>query len=220
MIDPILFNFLKNIALRNKSGKIILNTSNVAKELDISQQSASRYLILLEKNEYIIRKRIRNGEEVVLTEKSYDELKNEFNTIQYILNSSREVRIEGTLFTGLGEGSYYMSRKGYVEKFSQFLEFIPFAGTLNLRLTEDFSSFNSILNNLPGFEVEPFEEDGRKFGAIKVLKAYLFDELVGVVLPERTHYEKVLEVISPENLREKFNLKDGDKVAIAVIKEQ
>jgi riboflavin kinase len=218
-MNPLLFDFLKNITFRHKGGKIAINTSILAKELGISQQSASRYLIILEREGYIVRRRVKNGEEVTLTEKSFDELKDQFNTLQYILSSSKEIPVEGILFTGLGEGSYYISRDGYVKKIREFLNFLPFPGTLNIRLMDNFSSFSSILNSLPGFEVEPFEQDGRKFGAIKLLKATMFNSKVGVVLPERTHYERVLEIISPENLREKYELKDGDKITLTIHKE-
>ncbi|EQB66316.1 MAG: hypothetical protein AMDU3_IPLC00001G0482 [Thermoplasmatales archaeon I-plasma] len=218
-MKPVLLDFLKTIALNHRGGKRILNTSDIAGELGISQQSVSRYLITLEREGYIIRRRVARGEEVTLTEKTFDELKDQLNTIRYILSESNDIVVEGTLFTGLGEGSYYISRDGYVSKIKEYLNFEPFPGTLNLRFTEEYSTFSTIINNIPGFDVEPFEQDGRKFGAIKLLKAHMFDAPVGVVLPERTHYDRVLEVISPSNLRLKYGLKDGDKIEITIHKE-
>ncbi len=218
-MKPVLLDFLKTIALNHRGGKRILNTSDIAGELGISQQSVSRYLITLEREGYIIRRRVARGEEVTLTEKTFDELKDQLNTIRYILSESNDIVVDGTLFTGLGEGSYYISRDGYVSKIKEYLNFEPFPGTLNLRFTEEYSTFSTIINNIPGFDVEPFEQDGRKFGAIKLLKAHMFDAPVGVVLPERTHYDRVLEVISPSNLRLKYGLKDGDKIEITIHKE-
>lgn len=218
-MNPSIFAFLENIAFHHRGGRVEINTSKLAEELGISQQTVSRYLILLEKDGYVVRRRIRTGEEVMLTDKSLDEFKNQYNTLHFILSSSEEVPVEGILFTGLGEGSYYISRKGYVDKIKEFLSFSPFPGTLNLRLTDEFSSFSHIINNLQGFDVEPFEQDGRKFGAIRLLRATMFGDAVGVVLPERTHYERVLEIISPQNLRAKYSLKDGDKIGIVVHKE-
>ena len=218
-MKPILLDFLKNVSLDHKGGKIEINTSELAARLKISQQSVSRYLIMLERDGYIVRRRIARGEEVTMTEKAFDELRDQMNTIHYILSSSKEVTVEGTLFTGLGEGSYYISRDGYVNKIKEYLNFDPFPGTMNLRFTDDYSSFSGIINNVPGFQVEPFEQDGRKFGAIKLLKATMFDTKVGIVLPERTHYDKVLEIISPDNLRKKHGLKDGDKIKITILKE-
>jgi riboflavin kinase len=38
-----------------------------------------------------------------------------------------------------------------------------------------------------------------------------------VLLIQRTHYgEDVLEVVAPEYLREKLNLKDGDKIRLRI----
>ncbi|MEM0135597.1 MAG: DUF120 domain-containing protein [Thermoplasmatales archaeon] len=219
-MKPVIQDFLRTIALNHKDGKKVLNTSKTARELGISQQSVSRYLITLEKEGYITRRRVARGEEVSLTQKTFDELRDQLNIIQYILSSSNEIVVEGTLFTGLGEGSYYISRQGYVNKIKEYLNFEPYPGTLNLRFTDDYSSFSTIINNIPGREVEPFEQDGRKFGAIKLIKARMFDAPVGIVLPERTHYDRVLEVISPSNLRKEYGLKDGNKIKIIIQKEE
>ncbi len=217
-MKPVLFEFLKTLAVSQKGGKNILSTVMVAKEMGMSQQSVSRYLITLERDGYIIRRRVARGEEITLTDKAFEEFRDQLRVIQYILNSSKEIVVEGTLFTGLGEGSYYISRNGYVSKVKEYFNFEPFPGTLNLRLTEEYSSFSPIINNIPGFDVEPFEQDGRKFGAIRLLKAKMFDEPVGIVIPERTHYDKVLEIISPHNLRERHKLKDGDRIGVTITK--
>jgi len=37
-----------------------------------------------------------------------------------------------------------------------------------------------------------------------------------IVLPVRSHYSNVLEFISPEFLRERLNLKDGDVVDVVI----
>ncbi len=218
-MKPVLLDFLKYLALNHSGGKMVLNTSDLAQQLHISQQSVSRYLIMLDKDGYIVRRRVARGEEVTMTQKTFDELKDQLNTIQFILSSTREIIVEGTLFTGLGEGSYYISREGYVNGIREYLKFEPFAGTMNLRLGEDFASFSSVINSLPGFDIEAFEQDGRKFGSVKLLRARMFDQEVGIVLPERTHYDRVLEIISPEGLRNRYGLRDGEKVRITILKE-
>ncbi len=215
-MDATIFDFLKSISLRHTDGRITLNTIKISRELGISQQSASRYLIILEREGYITRRRLRYGEEVTLTEKAFDEVKKQLNALEQIIKSSREVKVEGILFTGLGEGGYYISREGYVKKIKEYLHFVPFSGTLNLRISEEYMGVTQVINNFQGFEVEPFLQDGRKFGAIKILKAELRGNKVGIVLPDRTHYENVLEVISPENLREKYKLRDGDSIEVTV----
>ncbi|MGC8645656.1 MAG: DUF120 domain-containing protein [Thermoplasmata archaeon] len=219
-MNPTLYDFMKRISYRHVGGKITLNTRAIASEMKISQQSVSRYLIILEGEGYLIRRRVRNGEEVILTDKAFKEFQNELNAIQYILGSSDEIELEGILFTGLGEGSYYISREGYVTRIREILGFTPFPGTLNIRLAEGFESYVPILNSLNGFEIHPFEQEGRKFGGVKILRARFMDENVGIVIPERTHYENVLEIISTEQLRSKYGLKDGDRIKVVVLRNQ
>jgi len=219
-MNPLLFDFMKKISYRHIGGKISLNTKEIAAELGMSQQSVSRDLIILEDEGYVVRKRVKRGEEVVLTDKAFREFRNELNIMQYILKSSEEIEIEGILFTGLGEGSYYISREGYVSRIRQILGFVPFPGTLNLRVSEGYEIYVPILNSINGFEVQPFEQEGRKFGGVKILKARLREENVGIVIPERTHYENVLEIISTEHLRAKYGLKDGDKIKVVIPKNQ
>jgi riboflavin kinase len=87
-------------------------------------------------------------------------------------------------------------------------------------VSEGYEIYVPILNSINGFEVQPFEQEGRKFGGVKILKARLREENVGIVIPERTHYENVLEIISTEHLRAKYGLKDGDKIKVVIPKNQ
>ncbi|MEL9914485.1 MAG: DUF120 domain-containing protein [Thermoplasmatales archaeon] len=219
-MNPVVFDFLKKISYRHNNGKILINTKKISSELGISQQSVSRYLIILEDEGYILRKRIKNGEEVVLTEKAFKEFRNEANALQYILGRSDEIELEGILFTGLGEGSYYISREGYVSHIKMFLGFTPFPGTLNIRLTEESEGYFPILNTIKAYDIQPFEQEGRKFGGVRILKAKFRDNIVGIVIPDRTHYENVIELISPDQLRTKFSLKDGDTLKVTVFRNQ
>ena len=45
--------------------------------------------------------------------------------------------LKGIIFTGLGEGAYYMSLEGYKKQFKKHLNFIPYPGTLNLRMANN-----------------------------------------------------------------------------------
>ncbi|MEM1537956.1 MAG: DUF120 domain-containing protein [Candidatus Nezhaarchaeales archaeon] len=55
--------------------------------------------------------------------------------LQKIFGEGREVlTLEGEVFTGLGEGAFYVTREGYRSQFIEKLDFDPFPGTLNLRI--------------------------------------------------------------------------------------
>ena len=52
----------------------------------------------------------------------------------YLERTKAELDVTGVLFSGLGEGAYYIMIKGYRKQFQSKLGFDPFPGTLNLRL--------------------------------------------------------------------------------------
>ncbi|MGC8655817.1 MAG: DUF120 domain-containing protein [Thermoplasmata archaeon] len=217
-MDPVLFDFLKKISFISNSGIIISSTKELAEKTELSQQSVSRYLIMLEEQGYIARKRIKNGEEIVLKEKTFQEFNREKNELEFILNNDRAIEVEGNVFSGMGEGSYYMSRNKYIEGVVKFLGFRPYPGTLNIRINEEFSFLSAIIPSINGYRVESFEEGGRKFGGIKLLRAEFNGEKCGIVIPERTHYNGVLEIISENKLRERYSIKDNDKIKVKIFK--
>ena len=123
------------------------------------------------------------------------------------------------VFTGLGEGAYYVTREGYKRQFVEKLGFEPYPGTLNLRITDPESlRARRELDYYPGIEIRGFEAEGGTFGAGKCFRALVNDEIeAAVVIAYRSHYgPSVLEVISPVYLRGKLGLKDGDEVKVKI----
>ncbi|WEU40769.1 MAG: CTP-dependent riboflavin kinase [Candidatus Odinarchaeum yellowstonii] len=196
------------------------STTILSGRIGVSQQSASRYLKLLEKEGLISRKITRRGQVVTLTKAGLDELRGIYNRLKVIFGEVTPLYvIKGVVFTGFGEGSYYMSKKGYLEQFEKQLGFKPFPGTLNIKLIDE----NDIkakreLQGMPGKLIKSFKEDDRIFGDVKCFPALINGKVEGaVILIKRTHYgDDVLEVISKFNLREKLSLKDGDIVKLTV----
>lgn len=61
-----------------------------------------------------------------------------------------------------------------------------------------------------------FEGNGKKFGAVKCFTCSINDEVRGaVVVPEKSHYNNIMEIISDRNLRKTLSLSDGDEVYIS-----
>ena len=67
-------------------------------------------------------------------------------------------------------------------------------------------------------EIESFSDERRSYGGAKCIRALMNgEEEVAIIFAERTHYPKeVVEVIAPICLRERFKLRDGDKVTLKV----
>jgi len=130
-----------------------------------------------------------------------------------------KIDLHGRVFSGIGEGAYYVSLKGYRKQFVQKLGFDPYPGTLNLRLSSPVDRrLRREMNNYRGITIEGFENGQRTYGAARCFPARLNDKVEGAILIiERTHYDfSVIEFIGPMNLRQKLDFKDGDEVTIRV----
>ena len=122
------------------------------------------------------------------------------------------MKIDGEVTTGLGKAAYFLSQEFYTSEFKKNLGFIPFPGTLNLVVSEEYlDEINAIKDNCDNL-IKPDEG----FGAVKYIRAKLNDEIDGaIVFPAKTtHEEHYLEFIAEDKLREKYNLHDGDSVHI------
>jgi riboflavin kinase len=194
---------------------VLLTTNELAKALGMSQQSASRHLIELEKSGLIKRTKVTRRETIQVTENGVKHLGRMYLSLKQIFEPQmREIIVEGEVFTGLGEGRYYMTQEGYRKQIQQKLGFDPFPGTLNARVRPEFVTNRRMIDASPFILVEGFTNGTRSFGAVKVIRARINNEVDGaLLLPVRTHYgEDVFELISAENLRKRLKLKDGDVV--------
>jgi len=140
-------------------------------------------------------------------------------TLQRIFEGpKREVLIEGEVFTGLGEGAYYVSQPGYRRQFIEKLGFDPYPGTLNLKVEKQSQRERGILETYSSITLEGFMNGMRSFGQVKCYKARVNEKVDGIVVTAlRSHYgEDVLEIVAPKNLRQVLGLKDGDSVKVRV----
>jgi len=210
---------LELLLMGAKEGPVAITTVELSRRLGKSQQSASKHLEALERQGFIERFKHGRRIEVRLTKKGVNELISLYLILRGVLEEAPESYVfVGRVFTGLGEGRYYMSLEGYKKQFKEKLGFEPYPGTLNLRL-ETPSQVLQLreLASMPGIEIKGFSDGVRTYGGVKCFRA-LIDGVVGAALIiERTHYDySVLEVIAPVELRRELGLKDGDRVTVRV----
>lgn len=219
MVAPEDLECLKRIALMGgTSTPVFLKTLSLGSELGFSPQTASRRLRSLEQQELITRVLGTDGQQVTITGDGEDALRQEYCDYYRLFGRQEKTLVlAGTVQSGLGEGAYYMSLPPYTEQFKGTLGFIPFPGTLNIRLNSGAIFQRKRLTSADWKTVQGFESEGRTFGDVKCLPCFIRDVPCGIVMPGRTHYpEELLEVVSPEGLRKMFSLQDGDEVAIEV----
>jgi riboflavin kinase len=122
----------------------------------------------------------------------------------------------GVVFSGRGEGSFYVSI--YTKQFRTALGITPYPGTLNVRLLdrESIDEFNSCLEYTSKIVIEPPQVEGSKLARVIVYPIYVNGVKVWVVRPEITIYKNdVVELISNRYLRELLKVKDGDIVYLS-----
>ena len=198
-----------------------LTSSSLGKSVQKSQQTASKYLMELENGGFI--KRFMKGRKVFvkITNKGYAELVK----LHSLLGSSlgafpSSIELKGEIISGMGEGAYYMSLKGYTKQFKSKIGYVPFPGTLNVKLyqKEYFESIQQI-DDLDGQKINSFSDGKRTYGWVKCFTAKLNRTInCQLIRLERTHYDNsIIELISKNNICKVANLKLGSKVSIKII---
>jgi len=194
----------------------LISTTLLAKELKTTQQNSSQRLIKLEEEGYITRRHLKKGQEIFLTRKGRDLVYETYIMLKHIIEGKKEIIAKGFVFTGIKEGAYYVSLKGYSDQFKEKLGYEPFPGTLNIKLIEPKN--RGFLRNLEGIFISGFSDEKRTYGWVKCFPAIINNKLdCAVILLERTiHPRNVIEVISKHHLRKELNLRDGDIVEIKI----
>jgi riboflavin kinase, archaea type len=127
--------------------------------------------------------------------------------------SMETIVLRGHVIAGVGGGKSYLEMPGVKQQVEEKLGFKPYAGTLNIKLSNE-----SALKRL---ELHQDNEDFIRpqvgvFPGI-LIKATIESYECAIVHPEDHNYHTdILEVIAPINLREKLGLVNGSEVAITV----
>ncbi|TET89747.1 MAG: DUF120 domain-containing protein [Methanomassiliicoccales archaeon] len=195
---------------------VSVSSSELGRILSISQQSASKRILELLELGLLTRDLGARSQRIKITRTGIDSLMKEYADFKRIFELKDQLAIRGTVTTGLGEGQYYVQQKGYLDQFEKKLWFLPYEGTLNLRIeSADLVKLN-ILESSEGILVDGFESEGRSFGEVRCFSAKIRGVECAVIMPVRSHHSNVLEVISKHHLRSTIGLEDGDLVELIV----
>ena len=203
-----------------KHNYIAITTSALGKSIQKSQQSASKHLLELEENQFIERIVSGRNTSVKITDKGFSEMVKLSTVLQKSLNSfPSHVEIKGTLVSGMGEGAYYMGLKGYTKQFKSKIGYVPFPGTLNVRIDQKIhQEAIKQFETLNGIKIKSFSDGKRTYGWVKCFPAKLNNSVnCDLILLERTHHDNsVIELISKTCLRKTAKLKDNAKISIKI----
>ncbi|WP_455391586.1 DUF120 domain-containing protein [[Eubacterium] cellulosolvens] len=208
---------LKHIGLEGGVNDYIpISSRELAKDLEISQQSASKKILELLEDDLIIRRLGARRQFIKITNKGMNLLRKEYSEYQKLFELADYITIQGVVTSGLGEGKYYVTQKGYMNQFIDKLWFKPFDGTLNIKITGSELNKLQLIRDLDGIPIDGFTDSGRTFGKGKCFLCDIQGIECAIMQPYRSHYENVIEIISKYYLRDKLKLKDGDVVEVRV----
>ena len=205
-----------------KNNFVELTTNEIAKKIKRSQQLASKELLDLEFFGCIKRNKKSKKYTIKVTEKGYQQVYDHFLFLKTAVESFKHViDFEGHIITGMGEGAYYMSLKGYKKQFKEKLGYEPYPGTLNIKLNSMlFVEAKKEMLKYPSIHIEGFSDQSRTFGWVKCYPASINDSKninSSILILERTHYDdSIIELIAPFSIKEQFSLKNGDYVKLKV----
>ena len=207
----------------SKGGKhnfVNITTTSLGREIGKSQQSASLHLKELELGGFIERIQSGRKQSIKITNKGFIELSTLHNLLSKLISKSpNSLSIVGTIISGMGEGAYYMSMKGYTKQFKSKLGYVPYPGTLNVQLKDKkFSEAISQLSNYDGVRINSFSDGKRTFGWVKCFKSKINNKIdCELILLERTHYDTtIVEFIAKSNIRKSLKIGDKSNVKIKI----
>ena len=223
MLDLKIQHILTLAELLSKGARynfVHITTSSLGKSIKKSQQAASKHILELENGGFIDRVMTGRHLSVKITQKGYSELVKLNSILGSSLDSSpSHLELNGSVISGLGEGAYYMSLNGYTKQFKTKIGYIPFPGTLNIKLNQlQATQIIQQLDDLNSIMIDPFSDGKRTYGWVNCFHATLNNSIkCELIRLERTHHDSsVIELISKNNLRKTARLKTGSKVMVRI----
>lgn len=123
-------------------------------------------------------------------------------------------KLSGTVAAGMGKGKAFLSHLEYQKRIEKRIGFVPFAGTLNLKI--DSKEWKQAKKQLSKKTLFSFKHQQQSFGGLDFYACRLPDQSnAAVIVPHKTtHAAGIIEIIAVKNLREKFELKNGEAFEI------
>jgi riboflavin kinase, archaea type len=205
-----------------KDNFIKFTSTDIGIEINKSQQAASKIILDLQELKYV--ERVKKGHSYLIrvTEEGLESVKKMSDFFNMALYSLPEnINFNGVLVSGMGEGKYYMSLEGYREQFVRRIGYIPFPGTLNIKLIDSLSLENRAKIESFRYQlIDGFHDSERTYGWVKCYPVIINGNKnirSDLLILERTHHDKnMLEIISPANIKKVLRLKNGNNVKVTM----
>ncbi len=208
---------LRKIALMGgMDDYIAVSSRELGDSLEMSQQSASKRILELLELRLITRDLGARKQRIKLTAAGVDELKKEYNEYRRLFELTDHITLHGSIKDGMGEGQYYIDQEGYKAQFEEKLGFKPYPGTLNISVDKEDVGKLDVIKSTAGIYISGFSHSGRSFGDVIAYKAKIKNMDCAIVVPARSHYVDIIEVICKYHLRRTLSLNTDDRIDVKV----
>lgn len=193
----------------------------LARRVDVDHDTIARRLDRLERAGLVSLYPSEEGRQVGLTPSGRERVAADGNGKP---SSDRDaIELRGSVTEGLGKGREFVSLEGYAEQFERRLGYEPYPGTLNVSLDSENTARRSLLTDVEGIRIDPWERGERTFGGATCYPVRL-ETATGdsyapahLLVPDRTdHGSDQLEIIAADRLRSRLDIDDDEVISIHV----
>jgi riboflavin kinase len=205
-----------------KDNFVKFTSTDIGIEINKSQQAASKIILELQELKYVERVKKGHSYWIRVTEEGLESVKKMSDFFNMALYSLPEnIHFNGVLVSGMREGKYYMSLEGYRKQFQRRIGYIPFPGTLNIKIIDSLSLDNRAKIESFRYQlIDGFHDSDRTYGWVKCYPVIINGNKniqSDLLILERTHHDKnMLEIISPVNIKKVLRLRNGNTVKVTM----
>jgi len=129
--------------------------------------------------------------------------------------------LRGKIFSGLGKGAFFTQLDWVKQQCLEKLNFIPYPGTLNVNVREEYREVIEKLREEEGIILIP---PSPEFCQAKCHPVSINTIRSAIILPQAEHFtdevhpQTVLEIIAPICIKDVLSVKDGDEITLEIEK--
>ena len=129
----------------------------------------------------------------------------------------KNLNLSGKIVSGVGQGAFFTQLDWFQLQCRDKLGFKPYAGTLNLEISDDDAPVVAALEQKAEIEFIPPNSEFCSGKAYPVLVEGIRAAIVIPAAEVRVHGKNIIEVISDKRLKDVLNVSDGDFVSLNIV---
>jgi len=203
--------------------EIKVSCSTLAKELDISPQTASRRLQNFEEAGLIVRENVSDGQFLTLTPRGYNALEHEYERYKELFADCRRLKLAGTVANGLDLRRHVFDRDGYADQFHRILEYDPAPRTITVTLKRELGKRHVQLAATEPTSIEAWHDGDRRYDRlscypVRLTKAsdVIYEPAHIVTDTEFSPQDRAINLLTPAAVWEDLDVDVGDEVWVHV----